>query len=115
MLNLKTVLIGTTLAIASIGAFAQAAAPTTPATPRVDQREANQEKRIDQGIASGQLNAKETHRLDTQQARVQVAEANAKADGKVTKGERKHLDKMQDRASKNIHTEKHDAQTAVKP
>lgn len=110
MLNLKTVLIGTTLTIASIAAFAQAASP--PATPRADQREANQEKRIDQGVASGQLNAKETHRLDKQQARIQGAEANAKADGKVTKGERKHLKNMQDRASKNIHAQKHDAQTA---
>ena len=115
MLNLKTILTGTTFAIASIGTFAQAGAPAAPATPRVDQREANQEKRIEQGIASGQLNAKETHRLDKQQARVQVAEANAKADGKVTKGERKHLNKMQDRASKNIHAQKHDAQTATKP
>ena len=60
MLNLKTLLIGGSLAIASIGTFAQADAPATPATPRVDQREANQEKRIEQGIASGQLNAKET-------------------------------------------------------
>lgn len=112
MLNLKTALIGATLTLASIGAFAQAAA--APATPRVDQREANQEKRIQQGVASGQLNAKETHRLDKQQARVQVAEANAKADGKVTTGERKHLREMQNRASKNIHNQKHDAQTAAK-
>ena len=113
MLNFKTVLVGATLTIASIGAFAQAA--SAPATPRVDQREANQEKRIQQGVASGQLNAKETHRLDKQQARVEVAEANAKADGKVTKGERKHLHRMQNRTSKNIYDQKHDAQTAVKP
>ena len=113
MLNLKTILIGTTLTVASIGAFAQAAA--APATPRVDQREANQEKRIQQGVASGQLTAKETHKLDKQQARVEVAEANAKADGKVTKGERKHLHRMQNRASNDIHAQKHDAQTAVKP
>jgi peptidoglycan hydrolase CwlO-like protein len=113
MLNLKTFLIGTTLTVVSIGAFAQATAtPATPATPRVDQREVNQEKRIDKGVASGQLNAKETHRLDKQQARIQVAQANAKADGKVTHGERKHLHKMQNRASKNIHAQKHDAQTA---
>ena len=114
MPNLKTVLIGATLAIASIGAFAQAAA-SAPATPRVDQREANQEKRIQQGVASGQLNAKETHRLDKQQARVQGVEAAAKADGKVTKGERKHLHRMQNRTSKNIYQQKHDAQTATKP
>ena len=113
MLNLKTALIGATLTVAAIGAFAQAA--SAPATPRVDRREANQEKRINKGVASGQLTAKETHRLDKQQARIEVAQANAKADGKVTKGERKHLAKMQNRASKNIHDQKHDAQTATKP
>jgi tellurite resistance protein len=110
MSKFQTLCIGATLAVASIGAFAQ----TTPATPRVDQRQANQEKRIEQGIASGQLNAKETHRLDQQQARVAAAESQAKADGKVTKAERKKMHRMQDRASKNIHAQKHDAQTAAK-
>ena len=79
---------GITLAIASIGAFAQAAAPVTP---RIDQREANQQARIDAGVASGQLNARETNRLDKQQARIARAEANAKADGTVTAKERRHL------------------------
>ena len=111
MISFKTTLTAITLAAASIGAFAQA-----PATPRVDQREAKQQARIDAGVASGQLNAKETNRLDKQQARIAGAEANAKADGTVTKGERHHLHRMQDRASKNIAAQKHDAQTAaVKP
>ena len=39
MFTLKHTFVATTLAIASLGAFAQAA--STPATPRVDQREAN--------------------------------------------------------------------------
>ena len=39
MINVKTFATGLTLAIASIGAFAQV---TAPATPRVDAREANQ-------------------------------------------------------------------------
>ena len=37
---------------------------------------------------------------------------HAKADGKVTKHERKRLHRMQDAASKDIHAQKHDAQTA---
>lgn len=109
MLNLKNVAIGATLAIASIGAFAQASAP---ATPKVDAREAKQQARIDAGVASGQLTAKETNRLDKQQAKIAGAEAKAKADGTVTHKERRHLARMQDRASKNIHNQKHDAQTA---
>ena len=109
MMNFKTLAISTTLAVASIGAFAQAA--SAPSTPRVDKREANQEKRIDQGVASGQLNAKETRRLDKEQAAITKAETNAKADGKVTKHERRKLNKMQNAASKDIHAQKHDAQT----
>ena len=110
MLNFKTLAVSVTLAVASIGAFAQAA--SAPATPRVDKREANQDKRIDKGVASGQLNAKETHRLDKEQAAITKAETNAKADGKVTKHERRKLNKMQDKASQDIHAQKHDAQTA---
>ncbi|MGZ5893732.1 MAG: hypothetical protein ACXWJ7_14065 [Caldimonas sp.] len=111
MLNLKTLAVSATLALASIGAFAQASAP---ATPRVDAREAKQQARIDAGVASGQLTAKETNRLDKQQARIAGAEANAKADGTVTAKERRHLAHMQNRASRNIYKQKHDAQAAPK-
>ena len=110
MLNFKTLAVSATLAIASIGAFAQTAA--APATPKVDAREANQEKRIEQGVASGQLNAKETHRLDKDQAAITKAETKAKADGKVTKHERRKINKMQNAASQDIHAQKHDTQTA---
>src|SRR5664280_1980788 len=82
MLNLKTLAAGATLAVASLGAFAQAT--TAPVTPRVDAREANQQKRIDAGVASGQLTARETNRLDKQQARIASTDAKDKADGKVT-------------------------------
>ena len=51
MFKLRT-LAAATLAFAAAGAFAQAASAPA-ATPGVDQRQANQEQRIDQGIASG--------------------------------------------------------------
>lgn len=108
MSQLKTLLIGSTLAIASIGAFAQASAPA--ATPRVDQRQANQEKRIDQGIASGELTNRETRRLEKEQVAINKAEDKAKADGTVTRKERARLHKMQNHASRDIRRQKHDAQ-----
>lgn len=110
MLNLKNSLVATLLAAASIGAFAQVA--SAPATPRVDQREGNQQARIAAGAASGQLTGKETVRLEKEQAAVNKAEAHAKADGTVTRHERKRLHRMQNAASKDIHAQKHDAQTA---
>ena len=49
-------------------AFALPAAAQT-STPRIDQREANQERRIDQGVRSGQLTPVEEARLEKGQAR----------------------------------------------
>ncbi|MFT3663888.1 hypothetical protein [Piscinibacter sp.] len=105
MLKLRT-LAAAALALAAAGAFAAAD------TPGVDQRQANQEKRIDQGIASGQLNKRETHRLEREQHVVDHAENKAKADGTVTRAERRRLHKMQNHASRDIRRQKHDAQTA---
>lgn len=110
MKTFKTVALATTLAFASLGAFAQSA--SSPVTPRADAREARQDTRIQNGVASGELNAKETYRLEKQQANINQAEANAKADGKVTRAERRQIERKQDRASKNIRHQKHDAQTA---
>ena len=92
----------------AVPAFAQ-----STATPGLDKREANMEKRIEQGKASGALNAKEAARLEKKQAKLEKAEARAKADGEVTKQERKRLDKKADNLSKDIYREKHDKQTAV--
>ena len=55
--------------------------------PRMDQPQASQERRIGQGIASGQLNEKEAARLNHQQDRIDNMENKAKADGTVTNKE----------------------------
>lgn len=76
----------------------------------IDQRQMNQEQRIDKGIESGQLNQREAARLNNQQEHINKMEDKAKADGAVTKKERARLHAAQDRASKNIAREKHDRQ-----
>jgi len=96
-------------------AFAMASLPAaaqTQSTPRIDQRQTNQERRIDAGEKSGALNQKEAARLEKGQARVQRMEDKSVADGKVTKKERARIEKAQDRQSRKIHREKHDKQTA---
>jgi polyhydroxyalkanoate synthesis regulator phasin len=92
----------------SISAFAAAAAGTE--TPRIDQRQANQERRIDQGVASGELTKREARRMNRQQAAVNKVEDTAKADGEVTAKERARLTKMQNKTSRHIYRQKHDAQ-----
>lgn len=89
---------------ASSVAFAQAE------TPRIDQRQANQERRIDQGIASGQLNEREAIRLNNQQEHINNLEDKAKSDGVVTKKERARIRHAQDRTSRHIARQKHDRQ-----
>lgn len=105
---MKTKALVTALALTMAGlAMAQTA------TPNLDKREANQQQRIDQGVASGQLNAKETNRLQKREAKLTADEAAAKADGTVTRAERRKLQREANRDSKAIRKQKHDAQTAA--
>lgn len=78
--------------------------------PVVKKRERNQQKRIEQGVKSGQLNPREAGRLEREQARIKQDEERMKSDGKLTPGERAKLKREQDRASRHIYREKHDAQ-----
>jgi hypothetical protein len=107
------VLLVTLILSAGGAAFAQTAAAVQKdplATPRIDRREVNQEKRIQQGVASGQLTPREAQRLEKGEQRIDNAEARAKADGKVTAQERTHLTRMQNKENRAIHAEKHDRQ-----
>lgn len=92
---------------AGTSAFAQSAE-----TPGIDQRQANQEQRIDRGVGSGQLTEREANRLSRQQNKIDRMENRAKSDGVVTDKERARLHGAQNRASRNILREKHDRQGA---
>ena len=61
------------------------------------------EKRIDQGVASGQLNEREANRLNKQQEHVNKIEDKAKSDGVVTKKERAKIEHVQNRAYAILH------------
>lgn len=76
----------------------------------IDQRQTNQEKRIDQGAASGQLTEREASRLNKQPEHINKMEDKAESDGVVTKRERAKVEHAQDRASRHIAREKHDRQ-----
>jgi hypothetical protein len=80
------------------------------ATPTVDQRQHNQQARIAQGAASGELTGREVVRSARDQRRIHRSERRAKADGEVTRTERAHIRHEQKRASRQLHHNKHDAQ-----
>ena len=79
-------------------------------TPNIDQRQLNQEARIQQGVQSGSLTPREAARLERGQNRVERMEQRAKADGKVTPRERENLQRAENHESRAINREKHDRQ-----
>lgn len=109
-MNIKTIIAA--IVIAAVPALSHAQAKDPAATPGIDKRQEIQQKRIDQGVQSGELNKREAARLDRSQERVGKMEDKAKADGTVTKKERAHIQHAQNHESKNIHRQKHDRQKA---
>ncbi|MCL5966364.1 MAG: hypothetical protein M1550_04005 [Deltaproteobacteria bacterium] len=99
---------------AALGALLVAvpAFPEGPSMPVVEQRQENQQKRIGQGIPSGELTPRETIRLEREQAGIERAERRAEADGTVTPKERVRLKRKQDKASRDIYRLKHNRRKA---
>ena len=104
-MKLKTVAAALLMTAFTLPALAQ-----TTSTPRIDQRQANQDRRIDQGVQSGALTEQEAARMDKGQERVQKMEDKAVADGKVTGKEKARTEHAQDVQSKRIYRQKHDRQ-----
>lgn len=100
----------TVFALPVLAQVATAPAKDPAATPGIDQRQVNQQQRIDQGFKSGELTDKEATRLEKGQDHVQTLEDKAKADGTVTQKERERIHHAQNKQSKKLYHEKHDRQ-----
>ncbi len=101
-MNVKTA--GAVMAVALITAGSAGAGV-------IRDRQENQEQRIENGVASGQLTGREAARLERQDARIDRRAERARADGVVTPGEGARLTRQQNRASRHIYRQKHDRQT----
>ena len=99
------------VAIVAIGTLALTLPALAFAETRADHRQQRQERRIDQGIQSGQLTGPETRRLEAGQRRVERIESRTQSDGVVTPAEKARLEHAQDVQSKRIYRQKHDGQT----
>ena len=75
--------------------------------PVINDRITEQQKRIDEGIASGQLSSAEADILQDNLNWIKAEETRLKADGKLTPKEKARLNKMLDRNSKMIYKKKH--------
>ncbi len=74
------------------------------------QRDVAQQQRIESGLQSGQLTTKEAGGLERGEARVEKMQANADRNGSVSAREQARIDRAQNRESRAIYNQKHDAQ-----
>jgi hypothetical protein len=104
--TMKRLLIASIVTIVSAVGLSSAASAGTY-SPKIDQREANQQGRIFNGVRSGALTPKETYRLEKQQASIRAQEAQFKSNGNLSKRERHILNHRLNKASNAIYNAKH--------
>ncbi len=75
---------------------------TATAADRIDQREYNQERRIQEGRRAGDISGREYRALEAEQAHIRQLEARARADGRIDRNERAQIERAQDAASRHI-------------
>jgi hypothetical protein len=102
---------------ASGPAFAQQTQPIQPASPNpnsVNNRRENQQDRIANGVQSGQLTAGETKNLESREANLnrEVRDDREADNGKLTTQERQQINRQQNRMSRSIYQDKHNAAQA---
>ncbi|CAG0994267.1 hypothetical protein BURK2_02573 [Burkholderiales bacterium] len=90
-----------------IAAGAAGAAGAQTYSPHIDQRETSLQARISQGVASGSLTPAEAAWAQQGLWQIHAYEALAKSDGVVTRFERRHLEQMENRESRQLARMKH--------
>ena len=98
--------LGSTLALCLL-----AAAPAEAGL--IHNRQERQQQRIAHGIANGQLTARETARLESREARLnrEIRGMRASNGAALTPAERALVERRQNRLSRSIYRQTHDAQT----
>jgi hypothetical protein len=95
----------------SNAASAQVSTAAKPKNPKsVNAKQQRQEKRIEQGVASGELTNKEAAKLNARQGKIQREEARMRADGDLSAKERAKLQHDLKKSNKAIKKQKHDKQ-----
>jgi hypothetical protein len=95
----------------SAAAFAQQAQPKEGS---VNDRRADQQQRIANGVQSGQLTSGETRRLETREAGLnrEIRDDRTANGGHLTAQERRQVNRQQNNLSRSIYNDKHNAAQA---
>ena len=73
------------------------------------QRDVNQQQRIEQGLQSGQLSTKEAGQLERGQQQIDRTEAKDLKNGSISPAEQARLNALQNKESNQIYADKHNA------
>jgi hypothetical protein len=103
----NTMRISATLALLVAGSIAVPVLAQT--TGSEVQRNTNQQQRVEQGLQSGALTTHEAGQLERQQTQVDRMEKNALKDGSLSPAESARIEAAQNKASKSIAADKHNA------
>jgi len=109
-MQLKNIALIAALALAPLAMYAQDATPTPGKNDyNINQRKVDQQKRIANGVRSGELNAGETSHLEHQEAGINKEERGMRAqdNGHLTKQDRKTIHQQQNQESRRIYRDKH--------
>jgi len=87
--------------------------PATAAMSRVNERKANQQARIANGVKSGQLTPRETAHFENREANInrEVRNDRGANGGRLTPREREQVNHQQNNTSSQIYDDKHNART----
>jgi len=99
-----------TLQLLAMSVLTTAAWAQTPAE-QDQQRDVNQQQRVEQGLQSGQLSTKEAGSLERQEQHVDNMESHDLKNGSMSAGEQTRLNAAQNRVSGDIYADKHNGTT----
>jgi hypothetical protein len=98
------------ITVVALGMLTSAAWAQTSAE-KDQQRDVNQQQRIEQGLKSGQLSTKEAGSLERQEQHIDKMEARDMKNGSISPAEQARLNAAQNRVSNDIHADKHNGVT----
>jgi hypothetical protein len=108
--------VGKTVVFLAVILLVSAAAASAQSRWGINNRERHQQRRIYNGVRSGELTARETYRLEREEGRIDRQEARFRASGDgLSQRERYRLERELNRSSRDIYRQKHDNQYSPRP
>ena len=110
---MKRIIIGILSGALLAGTAAMSFGQDAPKEGKIKARKENQQKRVANGVKSGQLTPHETARIENNESKInkEVRQDRKANGGNLTNKEKARVNRQQNKVSKEIYNQKHDGQT----